>query len=65
MRKIEFKNPDATLYCGGQVIHQGNITPEKYDELVKFAPGHADHFIVTEVAEKENKPAKEAKIGQG
>jgi hypothetical protein len=61
MRKITFKNPNDTLYCGGQVIHQGNITPEKFDELVAIAPGHADHFIVTEVSDKPEKESKTPK----
>lgn len=56
MRKIEFKNPNDTIHCGGQVIHQGNITPEKYDELVKLAPSHADLFNVIE--KKEAEPSK-------
>ena len=59
-RIIQFKRPEDTINCGGQVIHQGNITPEKYDELVKIAPAHADHFNVIEEEEKA-KPAKELK----
>lgn len=64
MRKVRFKKQDDTIHCGGQVIHQGNITPEKYDELVKIAPAHADLFIVTDVPAKAQKeepeqPAKE------
>jgi hypothetical protein len=63
MRKIQFKREGDTINCGGQVIHQGNITPEKYDELVKIAPAHADHFDVIdeEVEEKPAKPVKPSK----
>ena len=58
MKKVTFKRPDEQIKIGGQVIGAWNITPEKYDELVAIAPGHADHFNVIEVDEdgKQSEP---------
>lgn len=59
MRIIKFKRPDDTIYCGGQVIHQGNINPDKYDELMKISPAFGDHFEVIDQEEKKDKPKAE------
>lgn len=60
-RIIKFKNGEARLHIGGQVIGPHNITPELYDYLVNLAPGHADLFDVAEEPVKAPPKPKEEK----
>lgn len=45
MNKYKFKDPSAVIHLrGGEKVHAGNLTDEKYAELIKLSPGHADQF---------------------
>ena len=45
MSKFKFKNNgDQIVLAGGEIVHAGNLTDEKYEELIKLNPKHADQF---------------------
>lgn len=71
-RTVVFRDPGGSITIGAQRFHQGNITPEVYDELVKIDASHQDKFEVIEadadrsatLEELEKEAAKEAKSGK-
>lgn len=55
--KHQFKDPSAQIVLiGGEVVHAGNLTEEKYEQLINLSPAHADQFEVV----KEKEPVKAA-----
>lgn len=61
-KSIQFKNPSMRLSVAGMgKVTNDNITPEKYERLLKLNPSHADFFIIKEEKENESKPKTKTK----